>query len=95
MVGVPPSGADHGGQQQAASGADVAVSTALGKLPGGLLVWSYPALVTVVPGILLLLAIAAQMAGAVAWVPVVRRSLSGVGVARRRRAPPTERLDQL
>jgi len=41
-----------------------------------------------VPGILVLLAIAAQMAGALAWIPIVRRSLSGIGVARRRRYQP-------
>ena len=84
-------GSDHtgGGQPpQPASGLDGAVSTTLQALPGGALAWTYPALITAVPGILVLLAIAAQMLGALAWIPIVRRSLSGIGVARRRRYQP-------
>lgn len=84
-------GSDHTGNgqpQQLASGLDGAVSNALQALPGGALAWTYPALITAVPGILVLLAIAAQMLGALAWIPIVRRSLSGIGVARRRRYRP-------
>jgi hypothetical protein len=41
----------------------------------GLLVWAVPTLALTVPGLLLLAAIAAQVAGAVVWLPVVRRKL--------------------
>jgi hypothetical protein len=68
-------------------GMDSVVTTALGDLPGGMLAWSYPALISGVPGLLLLLAIAAQAMGALAWIPVVRRSLAGVGVDKRRDKP--------
>ena len=53
---------------------------------GGLVVWAVPALVLTVPGLLLLLAVLAQAAGALLWLPVVRRWLGGFGI-RRRRSP--------
>jgi hypothetical protein len=40
-----------------------------------MLAWSYPAAVLVVPGLLLIVAIAAQALGALAWIPIVRRKL--------------------
>jgi hypothetical protein len=46
--------------------------------------WAVPALVLTVPGILLILAIAAQAAAGVLWLPVIRRWLGGLGVRRRR-----------
>lgn len=59
------------------------VAGALGALPGGLLAWSYPALLMTVPGLLLLLVIGAQALGAFAWLPIVRRRLGGFGATRR------------
>lgn len=44
--------------------------------------WSVPAAAVGVPGILVLLVVLFQMVGGVAWVPVARRSLAGVGVRR-------------
>jgi hypothetical protein len=51
---------------------------------GGLVIWAVPALVLSVPGLLLLLAVLAQAAGALLWVPVARRWLGGFGIRRRR-----------
>jgi hypothetical protein len=59
-------------------------------MPGGLLPWSYPMLVMSVPGLLLLLAVLLQSLGALAWLPVVRRSLGGFGIGKRRRQAPDE-----
>jgi hypothetical protein len=87
-IGVGPTATGGGTPRQPTSGVDGAVSTTLQALPGGVLAWTYPALITAVPGLLVLLAIVAQMLGALAWIPIVRRSLSGVGVARRRRYQP-------
>ena len=42
--------------------------------------WSVPALVVGVPGLLLVLAVALQVAGGTAWLPIVRKSLRGVGL---------------
>jgi hypothetical protein len=50
----------------------------------GLLVWAVPSLVLTAPGLLLLLAILAQIGGAAAWLPVVRRKLGAFGIGRRR-----------
>ncbi len=61
-------------------GMDGVTGAALGSLPGGLLAWSYPAIVMTLPGILLLIAIGAQAVGALAWLPVIRRRLGGLGV---------------
>ena len=53
---------------------------------GGLVVWAVPALVLSVPGLLLLLAVLAQAAGGLLWLPVARRWLGGFGLRRRRTA---------
>jgi hypothetical protein len=62
------------------------VSSTLMRLDG-LLVWAVPSLVLTVPGLLLLLAIVAQVAGAAAWLPVVRRKLGAFGLWGRQRDP--------
>ncbi|MEA2606869.1 MAG: hypothetical protein QOI00_1626, partial [Chloroflexota bacterium] len=51
---------------------------------GGLVEWAVPALVLSVPGLLLVIAVLAQSAGALFWVPVARRWLGGFGIRRRR-----------
>lgn len=48
--------------------------------------WFIPGLVLGVPGFVLMLAVAAQLVGALAWLPAVRRSLGSFGVHRRRDA---------
>ena len=48
-----------------------------------LLEWAVPAIVLSVPGLLLLLAVLAQAAGGLLWLPVVRRWLGGFGPRRR------------
>ena len=48
--------------------------------------WAVPALVLSVPGLLLLIAVLAQTAGGLLWLPMVRRWLGGVGVRKRREA---------
>jgi hypothetical protein len=53
--------------------------------------WAVPALVLSVPGLLLVLAVAAQAAFAALWLPLVRRWLGGLGVRRRRREAPATR----
>ncbi len=53
-----------------------------------LLEWAVPALLLSVPGLLLLLAVLAQAAGGLLWLPMVRRWLGGFGSAGAdRRAP--------
>jgi hypothetical protein len=42
--------------------------------------WAVPGLVLSIPGLLLVLAIAAQAAGALAWLPLVRRRIGGFGL---------------
>jgi hypothetical protein len=42
--------------------------------------WAVPGLVLSVPGMLLVLAIAAQAVGAFAWLPIVRRRIGGFGL---------------
>ena len=49
--------------------------------------WAVPALALTVPGLLLMLAVLAQLSAGALWLPVARRWLGGFGVARRRRAP--------
>jgi hypothetical protein len=68
-------------------GLDALLVTSAMRLDG-LLTWAVPSLVLTVPGILLLLAILAQIAGAAAWLPVVRRKLGAFGL--RRRVTPHE-----
>ena len=42
--------------------------------------WAIPGAVLSIPGMLLVLAIAAQAAGALAWLPLVRRRIGGFGL---------------
>jgi hypothetical protein len=51
----------------------------------GAIEWAVPAFALVVPALLLILAIGAQAAISIAWLPMVRRWLGGFGVRRRRR----------
>ena len=60
------------------------VATSLMRLDG-LLVWAVPSFALAVPGLLLLLAVLAQVLGAAAWLPVVRRKLGAFGFAGGRR----------
>ena len=46
--------------------------------------WQIPGLMLSVPGLLVVLAITLQVGGGLAWLPVIRRKLSGAGVARDR-----------
>jgi hypothetical protein len=48
-----------------------------------------PTLAFTVPGLLLMLAVIAQGAGALSWIPFVRRSLGDDDRVRRRRRPRT------
>jgi hypothetical protein len=47
--------------------------------------WAVPALALTVPGLLLMLAVLAQLSVGALWLPVVRRWLGSFGVGRRRR----------
>jgi hypothetical protein len=47
--------------------------------------WAVPGAILTGPGLLLLILIAAQATGALAWLPVVRRKIGGFGPGRRRR----------
>ena len=49
--------------------------------------WAVPSLVLSVPGLLLILAIAAQGGAGILSMPFVRRWLGGFGLRRRREAP--------
>jgi Big-like domain-containing protein len=51
-----------------------------------MLEWAVPAILLSVPGLLLLLAVLAQAAGGLLWLPMVRRWLGGFGLRRRRSA---------
>lgn len=51
----------------------------------GPLLWAVPSLILSVPGLLLVIAILAQAAGGLAWLPLVRRKLGGFGVRGDRR----------
>ena len=73
-----------GSETDRVDGMGSSIAAALQSLPGGMLAWSYPAVVMAVPGLLLVIAVLAQTAGALAWLPVVRRSLGGTGVRRRK-----------
>jgi hypothetical protein len=65
-----------------AQGIDAATVAAFTKLGFG--TFTVPGLVIGVPGLLVVLAVLFQLAGAGAWVPIARRWLSGVGVDSRR-----------
>jgi hypothetical protein len=49
--------------------------------------WAVPGVILTGPGLLLLVLIAAQAVGALAWLPVVRKRMGAFGFGRRRRAP--------
>jgi hypothetical protein len=51
----------------------------------GVFDWAVPSLVLSVPGLLLIVAVLAQVVGGAIWLPFVRRSLGSFGVGRRRR----------
>jgi hypothetical protein len=51
-----------------------------------LIEWAVPTVVLTVPALLLLLAVLAQTAGGLLWLPMVRRWLGGFGFRRRRTA---------
>jgi hypothetical protein len=59
----------------------------LGSLDG--IVWAVPSLALTVPGILLLLAVLAQIAAGASWLPVVRRKLGAFSPTPTRRQRPT------
>jgi hypothetical protein len=47
--------------------------------------WAVPTLTVTVSGLLLMLAVLAQLSTGALWLPVVKRWLGGFGVGRRRR----------
>jgi hypothetical protein len=49
----------------------------------GSFAWAMPAAMLGVPGLLFMIAVAAQLLGAAAWVPAIRRLLAGIGIRRR------------
>jgi hypothetical protein len=57
-------------------------TAALGAL--GAFGWAVPGLVISVPGLLILLVVAAQVAGGLAWLPIARRRIGGFDLGRRR-----------
>ena len=48
--------------------------------------WAVPALTLTVPGILLIIAVLAQVSAGALWLPLIRRWLGAFGIARRRRS---------
>jgi Big-like domain-containing protein len=50
----------------------------------GLIDWAVPSVILGVPGLLVVIAVLAQMSGALLWLPVARRWLGGFGLRRRR-----------
>jgi hypothetical protein len=50
--------------------------------------WAVPALTLTVPGLLLMLAVMAQLSAGAVWLPFVRRWLGAFGTAGRRRRRP-------
>jgi hypothetical protein len=71
VVPLPSSTADDG---EVIAGLDATVRSAL--LDIGLVGWTVPALALSVPGILVVIVVALQLIGGVAWLPVARRTLS-------------------
>lgn len=76
---IPPA-SSSGGAATTAEGLDTTASDALLNL--GLLGWTVPALALSVPGILVVIVVALQLVGGVAWLPVARRILSREGAPR-------------
>jgi hypothetical protein len=56
-------------------------------MPGGVIVFAGPALVLTVPGLLLIVAVAGQAFGALAWLSIARRKLGRFGLG----GPPGSR----
>jgi hypothetical protein len=54
----------------------------------GVFAWAVPGAVLTMPGLLIVVIIAAQMFGAAAWMPIVRRKLRGTGEEERQRIGP-------
>jgi hypothetical protein len=48
--------------------------------------WAVPGVILTGPGLLLIVLILAQAAGALAWLPIVRRRIGAFGLVRRRRS---------
>ena len=86
MLGLGGGGSGGGGDggRGGIENLDGALVSALEQLPGGVLAWTYPAVALSVPGLLLVAAVVGQMLGAFAWLPVIRRSLSGLGTRQSR-----------
>jgi hypothetical protein len=85
--GGPAGGEGPGGAEVTVGGGD---GGPFDLVSGGLeafdnLDWAVPALALTVPGLLLMLAVLAQLSVGALWLPVVRRWLGGFGVGRRRR----------
>ena len=57
-----------------------------GSIGAGVFEWAVPGAILAGPGLLLMLLIAAQAVGALAWLPLVRRRIGSFGPVRRRRA---------
>lgn len=71
----------RGGGAGGAGAADLSLGVAaIGSL--GLFVWAVPAVAFSVPGLVVILAVLAQLGTGVAWVPVVRRKIGSFGPAR-------------
>ncbi len=79
----------HAGSTGSLSAATVV--NLLGSL--GIFEWLVPTAILAVPGLLLILVIAAQAGGAVAWLPLVRRKIGGFGLAADRRRGDREPRD--
>jgi hypothetical protein len=91
---IGSSGGGSGGGPQRPDGSGITVGEGDGApfdlVSGGLasfdsLDWAVPALALTVPGLLLMLAVLAQLSVGALWLPVVRRWLGAFGVGRRRR----------
>ena len=94
---IPPSGGGPGSgggpapgdERFSVGGAALLPPLGLGDIDVGfdaLFDWAVPALVLTVPGLLLVIAVLAQAAGGLLWLPVVRRWLGGFGLRKRRSA---------
>ena len=84
LVGGSGGGSGGSGGASSIGGLGDAAISAITALPGGMLPWAYPSFALVVPGLLVIVVILAQAAGALAWLPIVRRNLGAFGIRRRR-----------
>ncbi len=78
---IPATTEDAGGRGGAAMFQGAVMALALDGFD-----WQIPGLLLSVPGLLVVLAIALQVTGGAAWLPIVRRTLGSRGDRRRRRA---------